>query len=170
MAVGERIKRVRKLRGLTQKELGVKVGFAEKTADVRMAQYETGIRTPKEKLITNIAEVLDVSPDALNIPDIDNYQGLIHTLFALEDIYGIKINNDHGHIFIDLDNSRSDSYLQTLSLLNAWSEESEKLKSGEITQEEYDAWRYNYPKYSAERSKADTDEIRNKRKMDQHDD
>ena len=25
-------------------------------------------------------------------------------------------------------------------------EQAEKLKSGEITQEEYDQWRYNYPK------------------------
>ncbi len=169
MAIGDRIKRIRKLRGLTQKELGIKVGFAEKTADVRMAQYETGIRTPKEKLVTNIAEVLDVSPDALNIPDIDNYHGLIHTLFALEDIYGVKINNDHGHIFIDLDESRTDSYSPVFKILNTWSKEAEKFQNGEITQEEYDEWRYNYPKDSVERSKADIDEIRIKRKMEQDD-
>lgn len=51
MAVGDRIKRVRKLRSLTQKELGLAVGFEENTADVRIAQYETGTRTPKEDML-----------------------------------------------------------------------------------------------------------------------
>ena len=41
MAVGDRIKRVRQFRGLTQKELGKLVGFDEKTADIRIAQYES---------------------------------------------------------------------------------------------------------------------------------
>ena len=31
-------------------------------------------------------------------------------------------------------------------MFHAWQEQAEKLKSGEITQEEYDQWRYNYPK------------------------
>ena len=40
MAVGDRIKRVRNFRGMTMKELGMAVGFDEKSADVRIAQYE----------------------------------------------------------------------------------------------------------------------------------
>ena len=47
MAIGERIQFFRKLRGMTQKYLGTQVGFPEKSADVRLAQYETGTRTPK---------------------------------------------------------------------------------------------------------------------------
>ena len=43
MAIGERIKYFRNLRGMTQKYLGQIVGFPIKTADVRMAQYETGM-------------------------------------------------------------------------------------------------------------------------------
>ena len=31
-------------------------------------------------------------------------------------------------------------------MFHAWQEQAEKLKSGEITKEEYDQWRYNYPK------------------------
>ena len=50
MAIGERIHFIRSLRGMTQKYLGMMVGFSEKTADVRMAQYETGARTPKADL------------------------------------------------------------------------------------------------------------------------
>ncbi len=33
----------------------------------------------------------DVSPQVLSVPDIDNYIGLTHTLFALEDVYGLKM-------------------------------------------------------------------------------
>lgn len=60
MAVGERIKRVRNFRGITQKELDIAIGFDEKRADIRVAQYESNTRTPKEGLLRKIAEVLEV--------------------------------------------------------------------------------------------------------------
>ena len=47
MAIGERIHFFRTLRGMTQKYLGMALGFPEKSADVRLAQYENGSRTPK---------------------------------------------------------------------------------------------------------------------------
>ena len=37
MAIGERIRFIRTMRGMTQKYLGLAVGFPEKTADVRIA-------------------------------------------------------------------------------------------------------------------------------------
>lgn len=37
MTIGEKIKTARNLRGLTQKELGIKLGFDEKSADERIA-------------------------------------------------------------------------------------------------------------------------------------
>ncbi len=67
------------------------LGFPEKSADVRLAQYETGSSPPKVDLTAAVAQVLDVSPHALSVPDIDSYVGLIHTLFTLEDNYGLKI-------------------------------------------------------------------------------
>lgn len=48
MAIGERIHFFRTLRGMTQKYLGVRLGFDEKSADVRIAQYESGTRSPKD--------------------------------------------------------------------------------------------------------------------------
>ncbi|MGN0604116.1 MAG: helix-turn-helix domain-containing protein, partial [Oscillospiraceae bacterium] len=54
MTIGEKIKNARNLRGLTQKELGIKLGFDEKSADVRIAQYESGTRTPKSELLSEI--------------------------------------------------------------------------------------------------------------------
>ena len=49
MAIGERIHHFRLLRGFTQKYLGQQLGFSDSQADVRIAQYEKGARSPKEK-------------------------------------------------------------------------------------------------------------------------
>ena len=65
MAIGERIRFFRNLRGMTQKYLGIKLGFSERTADIRMAQYEAGTRTPKASMVESLAYVLEVSPQAL---------------------------------------------------------------------------------------------------------
>ena len=42
MAVGDRIKRARNLRGMTQKELGIAIGFEEKSAQGRVAPQDCG--------------------------------------------------------------------------------------------------------------------------------
>ena len=146
MAIGERIRTIRNLCGMTQKGLGVAIGFDGKTADVRIAQYESGTRTPKEKLTADIAAALEVSPRALDVPDIDSYVGLAHTLFALEDLYGIHIGDIDGELCLRLDKSKGMTYVSMFDFFLAWQSEAEKLRNGEISKDEYDAWRYNYPK------------------------
>ena len=121
MAIGERIHFFRSMRGMTQKYLGQLMGFPEKSADVRLAQYETGTRTPKADLINSLANALDVSPLALSVPDIDSYLGLMHTLFTLEDRYGLHIDEADGEVCLKVDVRHS--------------------------KEEYDRWRYRYPEF-----------------------
>ena len=145
MAIGERIRTIRNLKGMTQKSLGAAIGFDEKTADVRIAQYESGTRTPKEKLTSDIANALKVSPKTLDVPDIDSYIGLAHTLFALEDLYGIHIGDIDGELCLRLDKGNGIIYLSVFEMFSAWQAEAEKLKNGDITNEEYNDWRYNYP-------------------------
>ena len=135
MAIGERIRFFRNLRGMTQKYLGQVVGFPEKTADIRMAQYESGSRTPKAELTENLAGALGVSPLALSVPDIDSYLGLMHTLFALEDIYGMKIDKLDDEVCIRLDKNRGTSYISLLERFTAWQKEAEKYRNGEISKE-----------------------------------
>ena len=145
MAIGERIHFFRLLRGMTQKYLGMALGFPEKSADVRLAQYETGTRTPKADLTAAMAKVLEVSPQALDVPDIDSYIGLMHTLFTLEDLYGLKITELDGEVCLHLDKGMGTNYITMFEMFSAWKEQAEKYKNGEITKEEYDHWRYNYP-------------------------
>ncbi|MBM6916269.1 helix-turn-helix transcriptional regulator [Gemmiger formicilis] len=149
MAIGERIHFFRLLRGMTQKYLGMALGFPEKSADVRLAQYETGSRTPKADLTAALAQVLDVSPHALSVPDIDSYVGLMHTLFTLEDNYGLKITEQDGELALQVDFRQNKDAARLHEMLWAWQEQAAKLEAGEISQEEYDRWRYHYPEYDS---------------------
>ena len=147
MAIGERIRFFRNLRGMTQKYLGQMVGFPEKTADIRMAQYESGSRSPKAELTENRAGVLGVSPLALSVPDIDSYLGLMHTLFTLEDRYGLTVETGENGVSLRVDPRKGKDAAELFEMLTAWAEQAEKYHNGEINREDYDKWRYNYPKY-----------------------
>ena len=61
MTIGEKIKRIRQHRKMTQKELGDAVGL---TAN-RIAQYEMGYRVPKDALVEKFVEALKVSRESL---------------------------------------------------------------------------------------------------------
>ena len=147
MAIGERIRFFRNLRGMTQKYLGQVVGFPEKTADIRMAQYESGSRTPKVELTESLASALGVSPLALSVPDIDSYLGLMHTLFTLEDRYGLTVETGETGVSLRVDPRKGTDAAELSEMINAWAEQSEKYHNGDINRDEYDKWRYNYPKY-----------------------
>lgn len=151
MAIGERISFFRNLRGMTQKYLGMQVGFPEKSADVRLAQYETGTRTPKADMTAALANMLDVSPQALSVPDIDSYIGLMHTFFTLEDRYGLKVVECDGEVHLRVDVSKGKDADELSRSVIAWRGQAAKLEAGEINQEEYDRWRYRYPEYDTTR-------------------
>ena len=145
MAIGERIRFFRNLRGMTQKYLGMQVGFPEKTADIRMAQYESGSRTPKADLTNNLAEVFGISAQALTVPDIDSDLGFIHTLFTVEDLHGVKVEKNENEVHIVFDGTKPNTNSDVFQMLTAWAEQAEKYRSGEISKEQYDEWRYTYP-------------------------
>ena len=152
------------MKGITQKYLGQVVGFPERSADVRMAQYETGSRTPKADLTKILADFFGVSANALTVPDIDTDIGLMHTLFALEDIRGLTIGEIDGEICLRLDRSRGLTYSSMFEMFSKWANEAKKLEAGEITREEYNHWRYTYPAVEAQRTRDELDALRTKRK------
>ena len=161
MSFGERVHYFREMRGMTQKQLGIAAGLPEKSADVRMAQYETGNRTPKADLTAALALALQVSPQALRVPDIDSYTGLMHTLFALEDLYGLEVTELDGEtvLRVNVRKGKDAARLHEMlceweeisqkyasgTIICEWEEISQKYASGTITKEEYNQWRYQYP-------------------------
>ncbi len=145
MAIGKRIKFFRNKKNLTQRQFGEILGFLGKTSDVRIAQYESETRVPKQDLVKKMATVFGISPHALTIPEIDTYLGLMHTFFALEDMYGIKIGEINGEVCLRLDTSDAATYTSIEKIFRAWQQQAAKLENGEISKEEYDEWRYRYP-------------------------
>lgn len=69
MNMGDRIREVRKLRGLTQEELAQKLGLK----DSAIAKYESGrVENIKRSVISEMARVLECSPVYLLCLDEDN--------------------------------------------------------------------------------------------------
>lgn len=129
MDIGYRIKYIRNLKGLTQKELGIAVGFDEKAADIRIAQYESGSRIPRENIVKKIADVLGVIPKALTVPEIKSVDDIIQMLFAFEDECRLKSLFEKDEM---------------LNFFSAWNEKRQDVLEGRISKEEYDLWRFNY--------------------------
>ena len=112
-----------------------------------MAQYESGSRTPKADLTENLAGALGVSPPALFVPDIDSYLGLMHTLFTLEDRYGLTVDTVENVVSLRVNPRKGEDAAELSEMLNTWAEQAEKYRNGDISREDYDKWRYNYPQY-----------------------
>ena len=79
--VGSRIRLIRKAKGLTQAELGEKVGLTA----------ENGIRKPKPELIQEFATALGVNRKALEDPIISDPVGALFALFEMEMLYNLKV-------------------------------------------------------------------------------
>ena len=73
--------------------------------------------------------------------------GLMHTLFALEDTYGLRVEAADGEACLVVDASQGARAAGLREMLRAWREQAAKLEAGEITREEYDRWRYRYPEF-----------------------
>lgn len=146
MSIGSKIRLLRMKKGITQKELGMKLGFTESTAEVRIAQYETDSRIPREDLLNRIADALNVNVEYLN-PDTRTAIGTMQALFEMEDnglFYPEKVN---GEPVLSLrQHNHSDPALVMQMFVRQWTDKAEQLRNGEITKEEYDQWRYQFPK------------------------
>jgi transcriptional regulator with XRE-family HTH domain len=60
-AFGDRLKQIRKSQGLTQTELGARMGISQRL----VAYYESEGGSPSPELVVRFAEALEVNPDAL---------------------------------------------------------------------------------------------------------
>ncbi len=144
MALGERLNFFRRKCNLTMNALGRMLGFDPKSADVRISQYEKGAKMPKEELIHSMADILGISPMALKLPNIDSYDALMHTLFALEDIYGLTVSEEDGKVSLYLNPEVSKPGGTLSAYFLSWAKQKDKLVNGEISLDQYDDWRYNF--------------------------
>ena len=141
MSIGERIYYFRLLREFTAELIGILIGVdSEKgnktgkinNAQSRIQQYERGRRTPRPERLNEIAEVLEVSPEALNL-NVDSELGIMHTLFFLEDHYGLPPIQADSAVCIQIPET---------PVTKKWVEMYQRYYDGEISKAEYDNWRY----------------------------
>ena len=150
MILGERIKRIRTFRGLTQRELGLKLGYEERNADVRVAQYESGYRVPKKDTLMEIARILNVNYINFIIEAPGCAEDIMQTFFWLDEdnrntfhLFQLVCNSDewpaHAPVGMWID------YGLVNEFLREWGLRKEQLKSGEISEDEYFEWKINWP-------------------------
>lgn len=156
--IGKRIRNIRILNGLSQSELGEKLGL---TAD-RIQKYENGARNPKVSMIFRIANALDVNAAALYDPTLCDDLSTMFFFFEMEEKYGMtikKIVDDDGNVkYAVVANSENRMY----DYLSKWHDAyiCKKIESKLVdTQEEreriledYARWKSKFPK-SIENSK-----------------
>ena len=173
MTVGEKIRVIRTFRGMTQKELGLSVGFDEKGADNRIAQYETDYRVPRKEMLDKIALALTVN--RLNFYSAGKGdsapEDLLRTLFWLEEsgMGGITlfqlVPNQHEPTWPGEQSEAADTaardepsdnwplrppvamYFNALvdDYMREWLVRQQEYRAGEITREEYFEWKLNWP-------------------------
>lgn len=143
MSSGYLIKKFRKLRGLTQKALGLKTELD----DVRIRQYELDLRSPKDDTLTAISDALSVKPDYFKDPVYPySFEEVIRLLFKLEDSIPMGMRK------VDIDGTKVHSVvflghniLKIDQALEAWTKMQFRFMDGEITLEEYEDWKANWP-------------------------
>ena len=181
-SIGGKIKRIREHLGLTQKQLGLRCGFSENTADVRIRQYESNKKVPREKALKTLCYALEIEEHALFDADLLPNNAMYHALFDIEDFHGlhpVQIDGRYylefsGHVMIG---DRELSPFENDEFLKKWaakreecfpSSEDDAPEEDEETKREkrkqYDLWRYGYPLNNAEEA---SERIRMLQKRDQ---
>ena len=163
MTVGEKIRKIRTFRGMTQRELGLAVGFEEKSADNRIAQYETNYRVPKRELLDKIAEALRVDRQNFYTIAPGSAEDFMRTFFWLDEdspgaIRLFPLVRTPGKIKEETVVQYNDSYDWPAhlpwGLLQLWAcrrvharmlLRQQELHAGEITRDEYFEWKLNWP-------------------------
>lgn len=138
MISGEKLKKLRLLRELTQKELAIKSDLT----DSAIRNYELGYRSPNEKQLIKIAEALDCDVSALIDHTPISIFEFMQILFDYEDDLKIRPLIEDSIIgLISHDMNFNDFLVE-------WDEIRKKHYNGEISDEDFDDWKLSYPKKS----------------------
>ena len=166
MTVGDKIKKIRTFRGMTQKELGLAIGLEEKGADNRIAQYETNYRVPKRELLDKMAEALRVDRQNFYTIAPGSAEDFMRTFFWLDEdspgaIRLFQLVRNPGKTGASDDtsvryNDNDDwpihppvgiyfQYGLVDEFVHEWLLRQQELDAGEITRNEYFEWKLNWP-------------------------
>ena len=100
-SIGGKIKRIREHLGLSQKQLGLRCGFSETTADVRIRQYESNKKVPREKALNKLCNALEIDESSLFDADLLPISFAYHALFDIEDFHGLHPVQIGGRYYLE---------------------------------------------------------------------
>ena len=147
MTIGEKIKRYRIMRGLTQQQLGVMCGYKESTADVRISQYEKDAKIPKMNARKQFAEALNIDISAFSDFDVRNDRDIMRVLLEIDEVCGISIESVDNKKYISF-NNRECLGRKINDFLDAWLQwKMKKAKNGYLqgNDNEYEIWKARVP-------------------------
>lgn len=178
-SMGERIKKLRELRGLTQKQLGMQCGFKESTADVRISQYEKNKKIPNPETLAALATALDVDELFFHDFSMIPWERVFYLLFDMEEFFTIHpIKGDSGKYYLEFGGSdrfgRVSDGREYDAFLKDWYEKREELginsygyaddKIREKAENDYYIWKSSYFKKKQDQ---ETERRHNERKLKQ---
>lgn len=140
---------------MTQKELGMKIGFSASTADSRIRKYEGDLMAPKSEIRNKLVQALDVDPSALSDIDIRSIEDVVRTFFFMEEYLGFEIesfNSDQLSLFNKEKTYYSKWDISTLnSYMYIWYEQKKNLlniknDNQEDSNKEYELWKSRFPR------------------------
>ena len=129
MKQGTRLNYLRKLRSMTMKALGMRMGFDEKAASCRIAQWEQGFRNLSPMSSESLARILNVAPARLAQSPENPIDALIE--------YSIWLDEAHNTEFYS-EMARLSDFLSQY-----WSKRS-LLQSGEMSVEAFREWKLHW--------------------------
>lgn len=131
METGKKIKLIRTMRGLTQKQLGELSGIHE----VAIRKYELGKNLPKEEQLKKIADALNVNVNSLLEFNIETDGDVLPLLFAIDDKFSMEIKDSEDGIGLFFDNPN------LIQFLKDWQAMKELLDNGSQTKANYELWK-----------------------------
>lgn len=126
-------------RDYTQRGLAEEVGVTESA----IRNYELGLRTPSGAQLEAIAGALDVAPESLADIGPESARGALEMAFRLEGEMGFRPVETEGGIGIAVD-PKADGSQKLSQALRAWARMRERLEAGEVSEDEYEAWKASF--------------------------
>lgn len=134
MTVGEKIRKYRRQKGLSQKDLAA----ASDMSEPAIRNYELGNRNPGRDQLEKISAALGISVYAISDPDLGSEDGAMHALYTLEDSYEFRIKKEGSKVSLVCEDTIFNDHLSD------WGDAYNDYTSGKISEEEYDEWQAVY--------------------------
>ena len=138
MISGEKLRKLRLLRKLTQKELAHMSGLT----DSAIRNYELGYRSPDEEQLRKIAESLQCDVSALVDHTPISIFEFMQVVFDYEKEFKIRPLVEGSTLGLIFHEENFNDFIKE------WDDMRKKHYNGEISDEEFDDWKLSYPKKS----------------------